>query len=229
MVDVSFADLEADQSQDPSINQSKKQLSQSTSHYEDQSTIGSTDDSTSFDWLINDRIDDLIAQSLKQSVILPTPLSTRDRAGNEAINQFNFQPRIPSYIPIARNYAYNLSNKPASYTDYLTRSINWSSSDPYSVVRLIGYGKFSDVFLAVKALNQPSETASITLSMEQLSIVQSRRQSFKQFISFPHSNEESDSDFESDFSDDEEIDQSINQLVAIKVLKPIDQAKIRRE
>lgn len=230
-------------------------------HSDDQSMMmGSTDDSAAFDWIaprLNDELDQLIELSRQQSnpqtidvhhttSVLPTPRSTRDRRTiNQSISQFNFQPKIPSNIPIARNYAHIASSKPSSYTDYINRTIEWSSSDAYSIIARIGHGNFSEVFLASRSndVSHETETSSITYSMEQMAIdhsnapseQQPNHQAFQQLVPRLNSpsnvSDESDRTIDSDahFDDDQSIDSDEEQLVAIKLLKSIDQSKIRRE
>ena len=52
-------------------------------------------------------------------------------------------------MSIARVYADVNAAQPAEYWDYEATQIEWSSQEPYEVIRKVGRGKYSEVFVGV--------------------------------------------------------------------------------
>lgn len=62
--------------------------------------------------------------------------------------------RAPNVVSRARYYQEVNNNRPRSYWDYSNYEITWSSPDDYAILKKIGRGKYSNVFLGVQISTQ---------------------------------------------------------------------------
>ena len=57
----------------------------------------------------------------------------------------------------ARVYADVNVNRPPEYWDYENTQLEWSDQEPYEVIRKVGRGKYSEVFVGVDVGDGPSD------------------------------------------------------------------------
>ena len=61
----------------------------------------------------------------------------------------------------ARVYADVNVNRPPEYWDYENTQLEWSDQEPYEVIRKVGRGKYSEVFVGVDVRKPAGEQAVI--------------------------------------------------------------------
>jgi casein kinase II subunit alpha len=56
-------------------------------------------------------------------------------------------------MSIAKRYAHVNASQPKEYWDYDSLSISWSNQDNYEIIKKVGRGKYSEVFLGINTQN----------------------------------------------------------------------------
>ena len=79
-------------------------------------------------------------------------------------------------MSIARVYADVNAAQPAEYWDYEATQIEWSSQEPYEVIRKVGRGKYSEVFVGVDTRRPDGDNSIIIKILKPVKKMKSKRE-----------------------------------------------------